>query len=468
LRAESSPNKAAVLFEGDTISYGELYERVEIAASYFSKRLGSEKQQVVALLATNSIDFIICHLAILHAGHITMPLDPVFKKLEVDAIIERMRPAMLVFQDRYSDKFSAREDIDMIPVQTLLKNEDTANNESYLRFSPHEQVATITFTSGTSGQPKGVPNTHSNHAWNIYACSKVWDWTADDNLLITLPLSHMHGLVIGLSGTIYHGNTMYLHQQSFDTEAVLSELASGKISLFTHGPIAYAKMLEAEGDYDISPVRLLISGSAPLPPSLWREFKHRYGVEIIETYGTSETGRIAGNPPADKRLGTPGRPMPDVNVKFGAGGEIEVKSPGVFPGYWNNPEATAAALTADGYWRTGDIGELKDGYMYLKGRLQERIRKFGYTVSPRDVEWALLENPNIKEAFVMGTHTVGEPDDKIVYFINGDISDSELEAYCKQNLPFSWRPDRIIMIDSLPRTKNGKPYLSRLKEMAAK
>lgn len=467
MHAGKSPRKTAVVFEGSRVSYMELMDRVEAAAAHFTERLGNQRQQVVALLATNSIDFIISHLAILHAGHITMPLDPAFKRMEIDAILERIGPAMLVAQERYGNKFTNHGDIETITTEILLGNKIPGNAGGYLRLSPQDQVATITFTSGTSGQPKGVPNTHANHAWNIYTCSKVWDWTPKDSLLVTLPLSHMHGLVIGLSGCIYHGNTMYLHQQSFDTAAVLDELASGNITIFTHGPIAYMRMLEAEGRYDVSGVRLFISGSAPLPPSVWKSFKRRFGAEIIETYGTSETGRIAGNLPGEKRLGTPGKPMPGVEVKISGTGEIEVKSGGVFPGYWNNPAATAKAKAPGGYWRTGDIGELKDGYLYLMGRLQERIRKYGYTVSPRDVEWALLENHHVKEAFVMGAQTAGRPDDEIIYFISGDATEAELQAYCKENLPFSWRPDRIILIDALPRTKNGKPHLSKLKEMAA-
>jgi acyl-CoA synthetase (AMP-forming)/AMP-acid ligase II len=464
LHAQETPNKTAVVFEGREITFGQLMTEVESASSFFTDKLGNDKQQVVALLATNSIEFIIAHLSIMHAGHITMPLDPSFKKLEIDAILQRLKPAMLVYQSDYSDKFSSHHAITIVNLIEITNYQPNAKKK-YLRLAADKQIATITFTSGTSGEPKGVPNTHANHAWNIYACSKIWDWTSNDNLLINLPLSHMHGLVIGLSGCVYHGNTMYLQQQSFDTEAVLKLLASGKISFFTHGPIAYARLLEAKHDYDINRVRLFISGSAPLPPSLWKEFKKRYGVEIIETYGTSETGRIAGNLPAAKRLGTPGKPMPGVDVRISDTGEIEVKSAGVFPGYWNNQEATAKAMAPGGYWRTGDLGEMRDGYVYLKGRVQERIRKFGHTVSPRDVEWALLENPKVKEAYVLGVQDAKGLNDQIVYFVSGDITESDLQEYSKANLPFSWRPDRLFILNSLPRTQNGKPHLRKMKAM---
>jgi acyl-coenzyme A synthetase/AMP-(fatty) acid ligase len=246
-----------------------------------------------------------------------------------------------------------------------------------------------------------------------------------------------------------------------------SELSSGRISLFTHGPIAYMKMLEQPGDYDLSKVRLFISGSAPLPPKVWQDFKDRFGVRIVETYGTSETGRIAANRLDDIKTGSPGRPLPGVDVRLTSDQEVTVKSDGVFPGYWQNQAATTAATSADGYWRTGDIGQFEDGRLVLKGRVQERIRRFGFTVSPRDVEWALLKNPKIKEVLVIGRPVKGQPDDELIYFMSADIDEAAIKQYGKTNLPFSWRPDRVIILDSIPRTRNGKPKISELKALAA-
>lgn len=392
-----------------------------------------------------------------------MPIDPVYKKMEVDAILRHLAPDMLVIQKRYADQVSPARIptvmADKIPISA-------AKAVRPLRQAAGRQIASLTFTSGTSGQPKAVPNTHANHIWNIRVCSRAWAWTSQDSLLITLPLSHWYGLVMGLSGAIYHGNGLYLRQQSFDAQGIMEDLASGKISLFTHAPIAYMKMLEQPGNYDLSKVRLMISGSAPLAPKLWRDFKDRFGVEILETYGSSETGRIAANRAGKIKLGSPGKVLPRVNLKLSAADEILVKSGGLFPGYWRNPAATRSSKTADGYWRTGDIGELKDGYLFLKGRVQEKIRKHGYTVSPRDVEWAMLNNPKIKEISVIGIQSQTKPDE-IYYFVSGNITEEEITSYCKANLPFSWRPDHVIFVADLPRTKNGKLHVKRLKEMAA-
>jgi acyl-CoA synthetase (AMP-forming)/AMP-acid ligase II len=280
---------------------------------------------------------------------------------------------------------------------------------------------------------------------------------------MSLKLSHWYGLCMGITGWLYHGNTFYL-QESFDAEASLMALASGDISLFSHTPYAYAKMLEVEGDYDLSGVRLCISGSAPLPPDTWTRFKERFGTEIVECYGSSETGRIAANSLAHPASGTPGKLLSGVETRFSEENELLVKSPGLFPGYFLNTEATRENLDRDGYWNTGDIAELRDEYLFLKGRRQETIRKMGYTISPRDIEWALLKADGVVECAVVGQATAGG-DDKIVYFIAGRITEEELKSYASANLPSVWRPDRVVMLEKLPRSPAGKVLLPELRGM---
>lgn len=459
--AANSGSKAAVVFEGKVCTWAELWEHVERSSSYILETLGNKRQSVVSLLLTNSPEFVIMYLAIVHAGHIAMPLDPAYKKLELDAIIDQISPKLVITDKRYRGQISSGR---VVMIDQLLIGRQASIKP--LRLTPQTQIASLTFTSGTTGHPKAAPYTHANHIWNIKICSKAWDWTADDTLLISLPLSHWYGLVMGLSGGLYHGNTLYLQQQAFDPESTLDLLATGKISIFTHVPLAYTKILNAEKtNRDLSPVRLFISGGGPLPPTVWQEFKNRYRAEIVETYGSSESGRIAANTLTEKMPGSAGKILPEVRVKFGDDGEVMIKSPGVFPGYFRNVKASRASTGANGWWRTGDIGELKDNYLYLKGRAQERIRKFGYTISPRDVEWALLKNSAIKDTYVMARQVPGQTNDELIYFIKGTLTPDELTAYCKENLLFAWRPDRVVFVDSLPRTPSGKPSLRQLREM---
>jgi acyl-CoA synthetase (AMP-forming)/AMP-acid ligase II len=465
--AKHSGTKPALVFEGKTTTWQELWQLVSAASLFFSEELGSGSQKVAALLMTNSTDFVSAYLAVLQAGHIALPLDPAYKKLELDAIVNQIKPDLIISSRRYADKLGQHSVKTLIDSPLIAAGTGSRKN---LRLPAEDQIASLTFTSGTSGRPKSVPNTHANHMWNIKVCSKVWDWTADDTLLISLPLSHWYGLVMGLSGAIYHGNTLYLTQQAFLPDQIMTELTSGRISMFTHVPLAYSKLLELNPgkDYDLSKVRLCISGGAALPPAVWQEFKDRFGIEIVETYGSSETGRIAGNRLSKKVAGSPGPALPEVNLKLSQENEVLVKSPGLFPGYYHNPSATKEGFTADGYWRTGDIAELKDGQVFLKGRVQERIRRFGYTVSPRDVEWAMRQNSAVSDIYVMGRQIPGQPSDELIYFIVTDLTDSQIQEYTKENLLFAWRPDEIVRLAELPRTATGKASLSKLKQLAGR
>lgn len=392
-----------------------------------------------------------------------MPLDPNFKKLEFDAIIRQIPPVFVISNPDYQSRFD-HHDVDAVLVEDV-RGGKTGKFKA-VELPADKQLASVVFTSGTTGTPKAATYSHANHAWNIKVCAKVWKWTEKDTLLISLPLSHWYGLVMGLAGVLYHGNTLYL-QEWFEAPETLEYLASGKISLFTHVAQFYSKLLEVPGHeyYDLSRVRLFISGGAPMAPSVWKEFKKRWGQEILEVYGSSETGRIASNLLDERIPGSPGRPLPGVKVRLGDDGEVLVKSGGQFPGYWKNPAATKAGLDTDGYWRTGDLGEFDGKRLILKGRKLERIRKKGYTISPRDVEWAMRQNPQVKDIHVMGRHGGGNQDDQLVYFMVTKIKEQEIRDYCKQNLLFAWRPDKIVMLKALPRTRTGKVALAKLKEM---
>jgi acyl-CoA synthetase (AMP-forming)/AMP-acid ligase II len=456
-------DKPAVVFEGKSVTWKELWSQVEAAAPFFAENLSGRRQEAAAILLPNSVDFIVVYLAILHSGHIALPLDPAYKKLEQEAIIQQLDAKVVVTDADFQEQVGG-SGVKPVKVDDL-KNKK-ASSPNLLRLPAGEQIASLTFTSGTTSTPKAVPNTHANHLWNIKVCSKVWDWTEKDTLLVNVPLSHMLGVVMSISGSIYHANTIYLHKW-FDAVETMEALSSGNISFFTHAASAYVKLVQApDKRFDLSKVRLCVSGAAPLPPAVWQEFKNRFGIEIRETYGSSETGRIAAN-----RLGEPavhgsaGRVLPEVDLKLSDKNEVLIKSPGVFPGYYHNPQATQKSLTADGYWRTGDIGELRNGYVFLKGRKQERIRRYGYTISPRDVEWAMYKHPEIKDIYVMGRQIAGEPNDELVYFLVTGLEDEEIHRYCKQNLLFAWRPDRIIRLDELPRTRSGKIRIGALKSI---
>lgn len=462
--AQEVPGKAALVCDDKTLSWKELWELTQLAAKNLAPLIGdSDEQKVIALLFPNSWEYVVAYLAILELGHIAMPLDVIFKSLEIEAVLNQIPPELVIADNANMNRLPKSTNNKLF--DDLISSNEPSDYKK-LRLRPQVQIASLLFTSGTTGQPKATTYTHSNHLWNIEVCSQVWQWDNNDTLLISLRLSHWYGLVMGLAGVLYHGNTMYL-QERFDPESTLEELASGKATIFTHVAGTFIRLLEVKDyeKYDLSKVRLFISGGAPLPPPAWQEFKRRFGHEILEVYGSSESGRIASNLLDERIPGSPGRPLPGVNIRIGENGEVQVKSDGVFPGYYKNKELTNAGFTEDGWWRTGDIGELSGGRVVLKGRKQERIRRQGYTISPRDIEWALHKDEAIADAYVMGVQHPEQADDELVYFLVTSASEEQIMDFCKQAMPSIWRPTRIIKLSQIPRTHSGKPKLPKLRAM---
>lgn len=467
-QASVRSHKPAFVCDDRTLTWSELWQLVEATAARLAPELSATKQEPVGLLLPNSWQFVISYLAILHAGHIAVPLDPSYKKLEIDSIIDQIKPRFTITDEQHKDLFAPAHPVYLahnIVSGPVTKGPPT--DTSFLRLPPDQQIASLLFTSGTTGKPKTAPYTHANHIWNIVVVKDLWKWTCEDTILLSLPLSHWHGLVMGLTGALYHGCTVYL-QERFNARATLEVLSTGNVSLFMHVPIAYWLLVNYETDkaYDLSAVRLCISGSSYLPPAVWQAFKSQYGHEILERYGASETGLVASNLLTERQPGSVGKLLPGVEVKLQPDGELAMRSPGLFPGYYANDGATKAKFTKDGFWLTGDIGDFDpDGRLVLKGRIQEKIKKFGYTIYPRDVEWSLLKNPAVKDAVVLGLQDQTQLSDTIAYFIVGDTDEASITAYCKQHMPAAWRPDVIVFIDEIPKTRSGKPQLPQLKAL---
>lgn len=228
--AQQHATKPAIVFESETLNWDELWQKVQAATADLSAHLSSQEQEVAAILLPNSIEFVVAYLAVVHAGHIALPLDTAYKQLELDAIIDQVPSKLIITNKNYRSQISNHHE-PVILASSLMSAKPPAKPSKYLRLPAEGQIASLTFTSGTTGKPKAVPNTHLNHIWNIKVCSMVWDWTEADTLLVSVPLSHMLGVIMGLAGVIYHGNTMYL-QRWFSEKDTLEALASGKITFF--------------------------------------------------------------------------------------------------------------------------------------------------------------------------------------------------------------------------------------------
>jgi len=458
--ADDIGGKTAIVFNGRQLSWQALWSGVQAASSQLSPLLGGERQQVVAILAPNSPEFLITYLAIVHAGHIAMPLDITFKKLEIEPIIETVNPALVLALKDYGHLV----DRDILLIEDLLAAKPQAPLPGP-QLPPGKKVATLFLSSGTTGRPKAIPNTHANILWDVTAIAKPMNWTAEDTILITLHLSHRHGLVICFLSALYHGNTIYLEER-FNPGKTLSLLESGQVSVYSAVPSIYEMLVgyEPNAKFDLSQVRLFASSSSALPPYLHSAFEKRFGRQILDRYGTSETGSIAIRQPSEP--GSFGDILEGVEIRLEKSGEVALKSPGLFPGYYRNSDETSRNCTTDGWWLTGDIGEFHDGELTLKGRAKERITKSGYSIYPQEIEWALRQYPAIREVRIVGVHSADSVDDKIVAFYVGSGNSQSLIEFSKANLPRSWRPDRFVPLDELPKGRTGKVLIGKLKAMA--
>ncbi len=251
----------------------------------------------------------------------------------------------------------------------------------------NNDTAVIIYTSGTTGRPKGAEITHGNLTSNLQSLHEIWGWQSDDVLLHVLPIFHVHGLFVALHGALYAGATTLLMRE-FNAHKTLELLSSGQCTVFMAVPTIHRRLLDVPDakNFDLSHVRLITSGSDRLPDDLFTGFQKTFGYTLLERYGMTETGMNCSNPlHGERRIGSVGHPLPGVELRIvhsetgeilsdGEIGEVQLRGPNVFKGYWRQPDKTSASFSADGWFKTGDLGFIeKDGYVTLCGRSKDLI-----------------------------------------------------------------------------------------------
>jgi malonyl-CoA/methylmalonyl-CoA synthetase len=310
-----------------------------------------------------------------------------------------------------------------------------------------------------------VPLSHANLLASAHAVRIAWRWTPDDTLALCLPLFHVHGLGVGLHGSLVTGAAATLHP--FTPEAVATAIDNGA-SMFFGVPTMYHRIAASAHLGALSGLRLAVSGSAPLPADLHEAVRSGSGQVVLERYGMTETVMLVSNPyDGQRRPGTVGFPLPGVELRLapreGGTAEIEVAGPNVIDGYLDNPEATAAAFTVDGWFRTGDLGTLdEDGYLTISGRAKELIITGGYNVYPREVEESLRTHPGVADAAVVGVPSPKWGETVAAFVVPDRTASSpeqltaELEAWCETHLVAYKRPREWHIVDAIPRNALGK------------
>ncbi len=320
-----------------------------------------------------------------------------------------------------------------------------------------EDTAVLMYTSGTTGRPKGVPLSHANLLASATAVKLAWRWDPVDRLLLTLPLFHVHGLGVGLIGSLCAGAGVVLRER-FDA-ADVAERARRDATLFFGVPAMYQRLVRAGHIGALRGLRLLVSGSAPLPAALADAIAQATGQIPLERYGMTETVMLTGNPyDGERRPGTVGLPFPGVELRFGERDEVQVRGPNVIAGYLDRPDANAEAFTGDGWFETGDTGRRDEaGYLCLVGRLKELIITGGYNVYPREIEEALATHPGVREVAVVGrpSEEWGEEVTAVVV-ADGEVAEQALRAHAAERLTAYKVPKRVEFTSELPRNAMGK------------
>lgn len=440
------------------VTAGELDRASRLAAGGL-RAAGIKSGDRMLFSADSSLELVIAHVAALRAGIVVVPMNTAYREREVAHIAGDARPRAAFVDDEDRAHWIRRSaGAETLIVGPEVELPDGAPSE--LDAIAPDQPALIGYTSGTTGRPKGAVLSHGNLLAGSASVALAWRWTAADRLVLALPLFHAHGLCVGLHGTLLAGASAVLLPR-FDVEDVLDAVREYEATMFFGVPTMYHRFANSSRVGELAALRLCVSGSAPLPAELHRALAKLGGQQVLERYGMTETLMLVSNPyDGERRAGSVGFPLPGVELRLSEGrkGEILVRGPSVFDGYWERPESPADSFD-DRWFRTGDLGSVDaDGYLQILGRSKELIISGGLNVYPREVEEVLLGHPDVAEVAVVGTLSE-EWGEVVTAFVvpAGDHREAEplLALAAEQLAPFK-RPRSIHFVDSLPRNALGK------------
>lgn len=437
----------------------------------------------IAVQVEKSPEALMLYLATIRAGLVYLPLNSAYRAAEIAYFIADAEPSVVVcapenfgWVSQIAFKAGTRH------VFTLDQARNGRNSGSLLARAQHhpdafdtvarqpDDLAAILYTSGTTGRSKGAMLTHDNLASNAKVLQHYWHWQAGDVLLHTLPLFHVHGLFVATHGALLNGSKM-IFLPKFDAAEILRHLP--RSTIFMGVPTYYVRLLAQEqlDQAACAKVRLFISGSAPLLADTFNQFVQRTGHTILERYGMSETTMLVSNPYQGARIGgTVGLPLPGVAVRVVDAenaemateqiGDIQVKGPNVFKGYWRMPEKTAEEFTSDGYFKTGDVGKFgADGYLSIVGRSKDLIISGGYNVYPKEIESFIDGIDGVLESAVIGLPhpEFGEAVTAVIVARpDAQLSAADVIAAAKTGIANFKVPKQVFFVAELPRNTMGK------------
>jgi acyl-CoA synthetase (AMP-forming)/AMP-acid ligase II len=490
--AAAVPGRVAVTVDGEPITHADLDHAAATVAAWLARRVRPGDR--VLLAAASSIGFVRCYLGALRAGAVVVLANPGSTAAELGHLVADSG-AVLAFADPAPGRLLAGLDPGSEPPLTVDVRQlpEGTSRATDIAVRPQD-TALLAYTSGTTGRPKGVPLTHRQLAVSIRAAMAAWRWSGDDVLAHALPLYHQHGLG-GVHATLIAGGTVHIRSRFTPADLARAIEDTSASALFAV-PTIYQALVDSYGATSSGAgfrgLRLAVCGSAPLNPALAERLTAVLGRAPLIRYGTTETGLNVSNPLDGSRGDTVGVPLPGVLARIRAGdgtaapgadheaepgpghdadlggdGEIQLRGPQVFAGYWQDPAATEAAFTPDGWFRTGDIGAVDPatGHLRIRGRTKELIITGGLNVYPREVEIVLEGHPSVAEAAVAGVphERWGEQVTAWVVLRDGHrFDEAALIAHARTRLAGYKCPKQVFALAALPRNTVGKIIRSAL------
>jgi malonyl-CoA/methylmalonyl-CoA synthetase len=449
LSLQGRRHDVALEFAGREYTFGEIDERSNRMAALLRSR-GLEAGDRLAIYLANCVELIDLYLACVKLGVIFVPINILYRGREILHILTDAEPKAVV---------AAQEMPGSTPVWRVEELTTPAHAERPSVTLDGDAPAALVYTSGTTGVSKGAILTHNNFAANAVNLNVCWGISSADRFLLALPLFHVHALGNGLHCWLASGCRMRLLER-FEHQKAAAEFLDFKPTLFFGVPTVYVRLLDfaPEVAREVGRfVRLFVSGSAPLAPAVFEEFRERFNHTILERYGMTETLMNLSNPYAgERRAGTVGMPLPGISARLHEG-EVQLRGPNIFAGYWRREEATRAAFD-DGWFKTGDMAERSaDGYYTLLGRKTDLIISGGFNIYPVEIENFLLEQEEIAEATVVGVPDKLRGELPVAYIVvHRPVEADELRARCRAELASFKVPSDFVCVEKLPRTALGK------------
>lgn len=476
-RAEENNEKIAIITDEGAFTYQDLLQISSRMATSLLKNAQDLQEQRVAFLIPSGFEYVATQWGIWRAGGIAVPLCISHPRPELEYVITNSGAAIIIAHPNFEDilRLIATEQ----NLRFILTSETLPDHVGHLPEIDITRRALILYTSGTTGKPKGVVTTHQNIQAQVTSLTTAWEWTSSDRILHILPLHHIHGIINVLTCALWAGAECQMLSK-FDAETVWNRICDGGLTLFMAVPTIYVKLIAAwkttSSDRQKSmtagcgKMRLMVSGSAALPVQVLEKWQSISGHFLLERYGMTEIGMALSNPLHGQRYsGYVGEPLPQVEVRLvdesgeivppGTPGEIQIKGPGVFLEYWQNPQATAKAFQ-DSWFCTGDIAVVENGNYRILGRMSvDIIKTGGYKVSALEIEEVLTTHPDIQEGAVVG---VADPEwgervcAALVLQPQRQLTLESFRSWAKEQLAVYKIPTKILIVEELPRNAMGK------------